>query len=184
MANANEPGGFRPVQTRNGAPWAGKTIRVAFAAGDAVPAFVGQMVKYTGASADGGKTPVVEVADPADTRLAGAIVRFEFDPDNLTLLHRPTLTFRYAWLPADRDVLYWIQEDSDAGALTSGAVEANIDFIGISGSTITGASSTQLDSSTVLTTAALPLRIVRLDGADDNEIGVNAKWLVTINQDA
>ena len=183
MANQNQAAGFRPVQTRSGSPWTGKTMRVAFVESDSVAAFVGSMVKFTGSSADDGKTPVVALADPGDTQLAGAVVRMEYDPDRLSLLHREASTFRYAWIPADRDVMYWVQEDSDGGALQVSAVGANINFTAEVGDTATGNSTQELDSSTVAATDTLPLRIVKADFAEDNELGQYGKWLVTLNQD-
>jgi len=184
MANLNQPAGFRPVQTRSGSPWTGKCMRVAFVASDATAAFVGSLVTYTGESIDGGRTPVVTLAAPASDRLAGAVVRFEYNPEAMGTLYRPASTLRYAWIPADRDVMYWVQEDGDTTPLTAGAVEANIDFTAESGDTATGNSTMELDSDTVGVAATLPLRVVKADFGEDNELGQWAKWLVTLNLDA
>lgn len=178
---ANRPYGFRPVQTRDGNSWTGKTIKVMFAAADANDTFVGDLVKFTG---EGDKVPVVTRADPADARLAGAVVRFDVDPEAYAL-YRKGGTMRYAYIPADRNVLYSVQEDSDLANIPADSSEGNIDFVqGAGGSTTTGQSSYQIDSDTIGTLNTLPLRVVRLEGNIGNELGANAQWLVTLNLDA
>ena len=57
----------------------------------------------------------------------------------------------------------------------------NADIVVGSGSTTTGTSGMELDSSTKNTTSA-QLRIVELIQTADNAIGTNAKWLVKINE--
>lgn len=183
----NSPYGFRPVTAR-GEAWCGKTRAVVFADTDGTAAFIGDMVKFTGESivVDGKALSVVTVASPADTRLAGAVVRFSNDPDGYKP-YRTASTQRVAYIPQDRDVLYSVQEDEDTTPLTLGAAEANIDFVaGAGGSTVTGLSSMQLDSDSVNTTDALPLRIVELEAIEGNDIGTGnyPQWLVAINQDA
>lgn len=187
MTPSNSPYGFRPVTTR-GEPWTGKTRAVIFDSGDSTAAFIGDMVKFTGTSVvSGGKAyAVVTVADPADTRLAGAVVRFSNDPDSYNAF-RPADTQRIAYIPQDRDVLYSVQEDQDTTPLALTDTEANIDFVaGSGGSTVTGLSSMQLDSDSVDTTDALPLRLVEVEGIEGNEVGAGnfTQWVVAINQDA
>ena len=178
---ANKPYGFRPVQNRDGSSWTGKTQLVKFAASDANATFVGDLVKFTGNGADGGTVPEVTRADPADARLAGAVVRFDFDADG----YKSYRGANEAYVPQDRNVIYSVQEDSVTTDLTANDVEANIDFVqGAGGSTITGQSSYQLDSDSAGVAATLPLRIVRLENNIDNVVGPNAQWLVTLNLDA
>lgn len=77
--------------------------------------------------------------------------------------------------------MYEIQDDSDGGALTAASVGLNADIVVGTGSTTTGTSAMELDSSTVNTTSA-QLRILGLSHRADNEIAANAKWLVMINE--
>lgn len=185
MSTFDRPYGFRPV-TKRGESWAGTERAVVFSAGDATAAFIGSMVKFTGTSEviDGKAYSVVTVASPADTRLAGAVTRFQYDPDGYKK-YRTASTQRIAYIPQDRDVLYSVQEDADTTPLTLGAAEANIDFTAESGDTVTGMSTMELDSTTVNTTSALPLRIVELEAIEGNVIGSNnPQWVVQINQDA
>ena len=81
MANTDSPRGFRPVDNQFGGEYTGRRIKVAFDAADATPAFNGSLVKFTGASLEDGKIPVVTLASPADVRIAGAIMDFEPERD-------------------------------------------------------------------------------------------------------
>lgn len=191
MTNESAPYGFKPVQMRNGSPWTGKTQKVLFLASYAVATFNGDMVKFTGtAAADpidpDSEYPVVEIADPADTRLAGAIVRHEPDRgDSGFINHRLASTLRAAYIPMDRDVIYSVMEDSDGGNLAATDAEANIDFVaGAGGSTVSGTSGQMLDSSTANTTSSLPLRLLGIENKVGNTYGAFGQYLVTINQDA
>lgn len=183
---SDRPYGFRPV-TKRGEPWCGTERAVIFADTDANAVFIGTMVKFTGESIvkDEKSYAVVTLAAPADTRLAGAITRFEEDPVGY-LPYKPASTERIGYLPQDRDVLYSVQEDQDTTPLTSGAVEANIDFTAEAGTTFNGQSTMELDSDTVNTTSTLPLRIVEVEGAVGNTVGAGnfTQWVVALNQDA
>jgi len=118
MTNVSRPFGFRALNNRGTGPYCGETRGVIFAAGDIVAAFVGDMVKFTGESIKGrdGKTySVVEVADPADTRLAGAVQRFDYDDGSDGYIgFRKASTEKIAYIPQDRSTVYVVQEDSDA----------------------------------------------------------------------
>lgn len=192
MTNELRPYGAVPVQMRNGSPWTGKTTPVILIASDIVASFNGDLVAYTGTAAldpdSGIQLPVVEVSSAADIRLAGAIVRHKYDPVGF-LNHREASTLRVAYIPADRDVLYSMQEDAVVSNLAATDTEANIDFVaGAGGSTVTSRSSMALNSDTADTTTTLPLRLVRLEGIIGNDYGLatddGGQWLVTINQDA
>lgn len=187
MTPVNSPYGFRPV-TNRGEPWTGKTRAVVFSSGDSTAAFIGDLVKFTGTAEviDGKAYSVVTRATPADVRLAGAVVRFSNDPDSYNA-YRPASTQRIAYIPQDPYVLYSVQEDQDTSSLALTDTEANIDFVlGAGGSTATGLSSMQLDSDSVNTTDALPLRLVEVEGIEGNEVGAGnfTQWVVQINQDA
>lgn len=188
MANLDQKAGFRPVNSRDVNSYTGKSMRVAFLESDATAAFVGSLVRFTGASADDGRTPVVTLSAPGDSaaqlgQLAGAIMRFEYNPANLEQLFKPASQFRYAWIPTDRNTLYFVQVGN--GTLTTAAVNQNINFTTEAGSTITGNSTQEIDAATVDTAATLPLRIVRAEFADDNEpTTAQGKWIVALNLDS
>lgn len=186
MANTDSPFGLVAIGTTDGSDYHGKMRKVAFLAADAVAAFIGDPIKLTtaGTTADG-ETPVVAAAAAGDA-FAGVLVSltptFE-DEGSLTLNHRLASTARTGFALFGSDVLYTVQEDSDAGALTASDAGQNIDIIKtVAGDTITGISGVELDSSTVLN-ASGQLRLHYVDREIDNELGTNAKWIVTINED-
>jgi hypothetical protein len=187
MANNDSAGGFQPVGDQFGGPWNGVLKKVAFASGDAVAAFKGSPVKFTAASLETGKIPVVEIADPADTKIAGCIVGFEPQRGgSFDTYHRLASTEVIAYIPADPKTLYMVQEDSVGGDIdTSAAINHNVDFIGVTGSTVTGFSTAELDSSTVADTAGLPFRLHNVvERSDNTGEDTNAAWIVSINQTA
>ena len=189
MANVNAPAGFQACD-HLGSAYNPTTRRVAFAAGDSSAAFKGTLVKYTGAVDTDGVTPVVTLAAPADTKLAGAIVSFEPQrAGNWTTYYRTASTRQYANIPADPQQLYMVQEDSVGGNIAvATAIGQNIDFTAESGNTVTGWSTMQLDSSTpAASTAALPIRLIgpaMQPSNDPTSAGSNGNWIVKLNQNA
>ena len=195
MATEFQPYGFRPVQMRNGSPWCGKTTRVAFASTDATECYTGDFVKYTGTSiADPNNPdiylPVVTRATASDTRLAGAVVNFDFDVGlNGYISYKRANQAITATVPADSEILYSAQEDGDASFLAVDDTELNVDFVVGTGESATGMSGASIDSSSKATTSTLPLRLVgveKIPGGQNLVDGTSlyAQWLVTINQDA
>ena len=79
----------------------------------------------------------------------------------------------------DPNQLFLIQCDED---LVAADVGKNADVVGTGGSTTTGISSMELDSSTLATTAALNLKVVGLYNDVNNEFGTNAVVVVKINE--
>lgn len=181
MANSNAPRGLSPVRFKNGRPYNGAVTRYFVPASDGTALYIGDPVILAG-SADSRGVPTVTIATAAGgAYVTGAIVGFDPNPDNLTLTYRPASTARYVMVADDPDLVFEIQEDSVGGALAATNVGQNADLIAGAGSTATGQSGWQLDSSTANTTNTLQLRIVELTNREDNEIGVNAKWLVMLN---
>lgn len=186
MTNVSAPAGFQVVGQQGVGAYTGAWKKVCFATGDSTAAFLGSMVKYTGASVTylGEVIPVVTLASPADTKLAGAIQ--SFDPQrsgSWTTFNRLASTFTVGYLPADPYAYYQIQEDSVGGNISlSDDISNNCDFTAESGSTVTGYSTMQLDSSSAANTNTLPIRLVTIaPRADNDSTSANATWIVTIN---
>ena len=72
-------------------------------------------------------------------------------------------------------------ENANMGAQ---APNRNVNLVSGSGSTVTGYSGWQLNSSTLATTNTLQMRVVRMLQEADNVAGTNAKWLCRINLNA
>jgi len=79
----------------------------------------------------------------------------------------------------DPSQLFLIQCDASIAAADIGK---NADVIGTGGSTTTGVSTMELNSSTLATTAALNLKTVGLYNVPSNEFGTNAVVVVKINE--
>ena len=195
MANQNRPFGFRPVQTRNGAPWNGKTRTVIISAADTNAYFVGDMVTFAGSQVkneiDGKYYERVTKAagGGAIEDLAGAITGIQAyrDPSNLYTGYRSAGAKANSILveiPQDRNVVYVCQEDSLSISIPQAASGLNLDFVVNTGTAATRQSGAALDSSTpAAVTATLPIRLLSYDGSIDNEAGEFAIWYCTINTD-
>ena len=187
MANTDSPFGLIPREYFNGAPWNGKYRIYYVPSTDGTAIYKGDIVKLAGSASADGKYPDVAQAAATDTTLVGVAVGFGTTPDlmfdinNLTRNYRAASTAMYVAVVDDPDVIFEVQEDSDGGAIAVTAVGNNADFVVGSGSTTTGQSAMELDSSGV-GTATAQLRILRLVDRPDNVLGTNAKWLVMINE--
>lgn len=79
----------------------------------------------------------------------------------------------------DPNQLFLIQADED---IVQADIGKNADVIGTGGSTVTGVSTMELDSSTIADTEALNLKIVGLWDVPGNELGNFAVVVVKINE--
>ena len=85
----------------------------------------------------------------------------------------------YCLVVDDPFVIYEIQEDSAGNSITAAMVGMSTDIVVGTGSTTTGKSAMELDSSDTATPAG-QCKILRLVNREDNELGNYAKWEVTI----
>lgn len=186
MANTDAPTGLKPVRYRDGAPYNGASRRYYVAAGESNNIFIGDPVALSGTGATDGTPGIVRATAGAGSSAGdgpvGVVVGVEnLTSDNLSRTYRPASTAMYVLVADSPNLLYEIQEDSVGGALTVDAIGLNANFIIGTGNTATGTSAVELDSNTAATTATLDMRIISLVKRPDNEVGVNAKWLVSLN---
>lgn len=181
MANTNNPEGLKPVRYASGAPYNGACNIYFVPATDATALFVGDPVILAG-DADTDGVPTVTRATAAGAgRITGVVVGVRNSPTQTTR-YRKASDAMYVHVADDPSLLFEIQEDAVGGALASTNVGQNVDLIAGTGSTVTGLSGFQADSSTAATTSTLQLRIEGFVRRVDNVIGANAKILVRINQ--
>jgi hypothetical protein len=181
MANTNAPMGLTPVRAGNGAPWGANLRRYYVPATDSNNMFIGDPVIIAGsADADGVPTATIATAG-ATNRITGVIVGYTPSPTILANRYRLASTAEYILVAEGPDLVYEVQEDAVGGALAATDVGLNADLVAGSGSTSTGLSGWQLDTSTKGTGATLQVRILGFVQRADNEIGANAKVLVRIN---
>jgi len=180
MANSNAPVGFKPVRYKSGAPYNGAANMYYVPATDSTALYIGDPVIIAGsADADGIATATIATAGSAG-RVTGVVVGIVPSP-TITTKYRPASTACYILVADDPDLLFECQEDAVGGALAAADVGLNADMVSGSGSTVTGLSAWQLDTSTKATTATLQLRIVGFAQRPNNAIGANAKVLVRFN---
>lgn len=191
MANSDFRFGLQPIRNGIGAPWnAGMAQPYYIPVGYATALYVGDPVIVTGDlnSVEHNSNPVgtlqiVSLAAAAGgTYLSGSIVGFDPLWSDLTKQYNPASTARIAYVCDDPEAIFTIQEDGDTTPLAVTSGSNNADLITThDGSTVTGLSGFELDSSTINTTNSLQLRVLRLYPTLKNEIGEFAVWEVKIN---
>jgi len=192
MANANTPAGLTPLKN---SPFVEIPKNYYYIPSSyATALFIGDPVIKTGTSntanvlGDGrqfaaGSLPEINKATAGDTnKITGVIVGFLANPSNLTLNYNTASTERVA-IVADSPLQEFMIQEETAGtplAATSVGFNANLVFAE-SGSTATGLSGVELDTSTPATDATFQLKILRLLDTPENSVGQHAKWRVKIN---
>ena len=184
MANVDRANGFKPVQKLDGSPWNGKLREYAVASDYATNIFVGSPVKLAGsASADGTKPTVAlyaatDYSESTAVPPVGIVVGIKPTVDNMNPKYAAASTGWTVLVCDDPNVIMEIQADED---IEVGDIGSNATFTAESGNTSTGFSTCELDSSTIATTITLPLKLIGLVPAVDNEVGTNSKALVMWN---
>jgi hypothetical protein len=134
-------------------------------------------------SADADGVPTVLQAAAADTQLIGVMVDLEVDPDSLGDLYRLASTARYILIADAPDLVLEAQEDSVGSTLAAVDTGENVEIVVAAGSTASGVSAMELDSSSH-TAATAQIRLIALVRRPGNVIGANAIWEVMINEHA
>lgn len=191
MANNDIKMGLRPLKALSGEM---RTNNYYVPASYATDLFIGDPVVITGTANTSnvltsgkrfaaGSLPEINKATAGDTNAwTGVIVGFLPNFENFSRTYNPASTEAVAVVADAADQEYLIQEES-AGtplAATSVGLNANLVFAE-AGSTITGFSGAELDTSTPAGTATFQLKILRLLDEIDNTIGQHAKWVVKNN---
>ena len=194
MASVSRINGFRPVKTVTGAAYNGQSNVYFVPASDSTVIMVGDAVKLAGDARAATGAPTVTRCGATDNAV-GIVVGVLFtgvgDLTNVppvndlnTPIYRRASTDRYLLVCDDPNVIYEVQYagTSVAAATITANVGSNGQFTTTAGSTITGASGMQLDSSGLATTATLPLKIVGFPNRPDNIPGdTYFSYLVKLN---
>jgi hypothetical protein len=188
MANADIPRGLVPVRHRNGASYNGAANVYYVPASYGTALYVGDPVKLVTDSSDANGVQTVELAAAGNVVL-GAIISLAFFDGSPVLRdsgrYHAASTAGYVLVADDPEILFEIQEDGVGGAMGVGAVGRNADLVAsAAGSTVTGWSGYELDSSTLGTSTA-QLRIVApVLRVDNDPTLTESKWLVSILEHA
>jgi len=170
MANVDAPFGFRPIRYRSGQPYNGACNLYYIPSTDATAMFVGDAVSYATANmttAEG--APYIKQSAAAGEVNVGVIVGFKEDTSS-SEVYRPASTPRYAWVADDINNLVCEVQNSGYFSVTQTHHYGEI-LVG-TGSTVTGLSAMEINSSGLITTAA-QLRVVRLAAKPDNSSGTS-----------
>lgn len=183
MANTDSPRGAIPVGTLSGSPWAGSVREYPVDSSNGTAIFRGDFITLED---DGNVAPAA-----AGGVLLGVCVGVRVNRTIAATEHPgylPASTAGYVLVCTAPDAIYEIQEDSAGGAMVATNVGSMGDIVAGAGSTTTGLSAHELDSSDVITkdasAASAQLQVIALVPKEDNEIGTNAKWHVVINEHA
>ena len=180
MASVSRANGFRPVKTVLGAAYNGQANVYFVPSSDSTVIMVGDAVKLAGDARAATGAPTVTRAGATDVPV-GIVVGILFtgvgDLTNMppvndlnTPVYRRASTDRYLLVCDYPNVVYEVQYagTSVAAATITANVGLNGQFTTTAGSTTSGASGMQLDSSGLATTATLPLKIVGFPNRPDN----------------
>ena len=182
MPNRDIISGLTPVNSLNSSDYQGKLRQIAFAGNDGVACFLGDLVKLTGTVDATGKIPVVAQIAAGEASI-GVLVALDpdFANESFANIYRLADTARTGYILQGQDVLYEIQEDSDANDIEIAEAGWNINVIVGTGDTVTGVSGMEIDSNTAAATDSLNLRLHHIARKPDNVLGTNAIWVVSIN---
>jgi len=194
MASVSRINGFRPVKTINGGPYNGQANLYFVPSSDSTVIMVGDAVKLAGDARAATGAPTVTRAGATDAPV-GIVVGILFtgvgDLTNMppvndlnTPVYRRASTDRYLLVCDDPSVVYEVQYagTSVSAATITANVGQNGQFTTTAGSTASGSSGMQLDSSGLATTATLPLKIVGFPNRPDNIPGdVYFSYYVKLN---
>ena len=192
MANAIAPRGFVPSRYLNGAAWNGAVNMYYLPQTDANQLNVGDTVKSAAGADANGIPAITKITNGTDTARGVVVGILLATPNNpsilgtnldMTVQNAPAVKQRAYWVLVadDPNILFELQDDGLA-ALTATSANKNASY------TVTNPTAPQQNSATVLSTAsvavtqALPLKIVGLVQKPNNAFGVNANWLVKLNQ--
>jgi hypothetical protein len=187
--------GFRPVKHLNGSPFNGQVNRYMISVSDTAATNVGDFVQLSDNPAledlaGGGVYPAVErIGSGTAVPIVGVIVGFEVDYSNLNQgTYRAASTRRVALVADAPDLIFAAPQDGTGGVVAAASVGLNVAInLGTAQTVAPWASGMNVDSSTVATTATLPLQIMGVVASPDNDVTSTARpaeLLVRINTHA
>jgi len=188
--------GFRPVKHMNGSPYNGQVNRYMISASDSQVTNVGDFVQLSDndalvdTTAGFGVYPAVErIGSGTAVPIVGVIVGFEPDYSNLNAgAYRAASTKRIALVADSPDLIFAGPQDGGGGVVAAADVGKNASIaLGTASSTAPYASGMTVDSSTVATTATIPLQVMGVTASPDNDVTSTsrpAELLVRINTHA
>ena len=199
MANVNAPKGFVPVRHLNGSAYNGQFELFLIPSSDGTAVFPGDIVKIAGGAGTAGQvvngldvegmgTVALATAGTTGQDIAGVVRGFLPDFTTLSLKHRAASTARIALVVTDPTVIYEVQEDAVGSNIAAADIGLNVPYTTTAGSAVTGNSQMEIDSSAILGTNTLPVKVLGLSKKVGNAFGLastdKAKFDVMLNTGA
>ena len=198
MANTSKINGFKPVKHITGAPYNGQANIYEVPAGEAVPVFIGDLVKLSDSAATS-FYPAVEAVVGASAQIAAGpilgavvgIVNVKQDPitgvmsgGSIALdtpVYRHASTKQFVLVADSPDLIYEAEADASV-AVASIGLNVGVGASAHTNPLLTGTSPMYVYSTTAPdNSASRPLQIVGLVNRPDNEVGAHSKVYVRIN---
>jgi len=208
MANANRIKGFSPVKYLSGAPYNGACNRYAIPTADTTASYaIGDVVQTRGGSDADGVPYVIKVpvANASDFKALGVIVGIEVASPGVSLVASnldlatqyiadgTRTAVRYVFVADDPNLVFEVSGGTTATNLTLAKARYNAGIGTNTGSDVTydisqgelktsaPYSNVCVTSATVNTTNTLPVTLLGLVQAVDNEVGAYSRYLVRFN---
>lgn len=184
MANTSAPRGLVPARHQSGSHYNAAINKYYVPSSDSTAIFIGDPVIVNGSADADGVPGAIRATAAGGNYITGVCVGV-YPESRDSLNYRAASTARYIMVMDDPEAEFEIQEDAVGGALAAADIGLNADLVAGTGSTSTGLSAFQLDTSTKATTATLQLKILgivqRVDNAFATAGDANAKVRVKIN---
>lgn len=181
MASVSRISGFRLVKNLSGGSMTGQIETFFVPASDSTVIMPGDLVVLLNGGRSATGIATVTRATSTTSPVLGVVVGISFegqgDVTNMppvndlnTPIYRRASTDRYVTVCVDPQAVYEVQasQTSQSASTVMAWVGKNAQFTTTAGNTTTGASGMQVDTSTVATTATLPLKIVGVPNRPDN----------------
>lgn len=184
MANVDRPDGLKFVRMRTGGD---PVIERLYISSASTNIFRGDPIVYDSSGNAAGTAADAEIADVNSPFVSHVVVDIDAVA-NTTAPTVPTVDYLasgasgYVFAIPVRNAVFEIQEDSVGGNMAVTAISEFCDLTFGAGSTTTGLSGCELDSSDAGT--GDNVRILRLVNRPDNALGTNARWEVEFNEQA
>jgi len=182
MANIDAAFGLRPVRQLGSMPFNNATNEYSIASGATGPIYQGSLVIMATSG-----SVIIGTATAVDTV---GVFNGCFYTDPTT--KKPTWSNYYPGSVSASDIVAFVFDDPDmtfeaqtAGTIAKTAIGGNLDTAGVTGSTITGQSTTEL-SGTVTGSGTAQMRLVGISKDPDNSDAdsANSNWYVIFNEHA
>lgn len=173
MANADTPRGLTPVHHRPD-----KYRRYYKGTASGIIGVGDTVIRLTNSADPEGRAEITRAT--AGAAITGVVVGIEPSRGDLSKLHLASADTGYVLVDDNPDSLFSVQDNGGATAITIAMLGEHIDTVtALDANTTTGRSNLELDTEAKAT--GNTFRLERLMQREDNVVGDNAEWVVSVN---